>query len=145
MDESKTAGVAPYTLAMVVADGIWRDPSTGKRTILGCFSEIGATKFPFVHPQLAVYVAMTDVHGKVAVKLRMVHAENDGEEPLFEREAEVELPDPRVVVEMDFTVGGLVFPRPGQYRLQLLAAGEFLLERRIVVRQMGKGHQPGPA
>ena len=36
-----------------------------------------------------------------------------------------------------------VGPGPGEYRFQLLAAGEFLLERRLVVIQTrGEGNEP---
>jgi len=63
--DAKGASVPPYALALVVCDAIWRDPSTGKRTILGCFSVIGAKSFPTKHPIMSVYAAVTDAHGLV--------------------------------------------------------------------------------
>jgi len=126
---------APYPLAMVIADAIWRDPATGKRTILGCFSSIGAKEFPVVHPQLAVYVALTDGRGTVPFKIQMVDVDDEAE-PIFQAEAEVEFGDPRMAVEMDFHFGGITLPHAGEFRIQLIASGEFLLERRIIVQQL---------
>ena len=126
---------APYPLAMVIADAIWRDPGTGKRTILGCFSLIAAREFPAVHPQLAVYVAITDGRGTVPFRVQMVDMEEEGE-PIFQAEGEVQFEDPRSIIEMDFHFAGVTFPHPGEYRIQLFASGEFLLERRIVIQQI---------
>ncbi len=127
--------IAPYTLAMVIADAIWRDPGTGKRTILGCFSSIAATEFPTVHPQLVVYVAITDGRGDTPIKLQLVDAEEEGE-PIFQAESEVQFKDPRSIFEMEFHFRAIPFPHPGEYRIQLFASGGFLLERRILVQQI---------
>lgn len=130
----------PYPLAMVVADAIWRDPATNKRTILGCFSTIGARSFPTVHPQLAVYVALTDGRGRVPIKLQMVHVDDDSN-PIFQAEGEVEFPDPRVVLEMDFGFGNIVIPEPAEYRIQLLVSNDLVLERRIIVQRINGEQQ----
>ena len=128
----------PYPLAMVISDAIWRDPGTGKRTILGCFSVIFAKTFPAAHAMMAVYVAITDGRGKVPIVLKIVTAMDDQEDEtvLIEATSEVEFSDPRTVVELDLHFGNLVFPKPGEYRFQLYAANEFLMERRLVVVQL---------
>jgi hypothetical protein len=125
----------PYALAMVICDAIWKDPGSGKRTILGCFSTILAQKFPASHPILAVYVAVTDGHGKVPLSLRLVDAKDD-ENTLFSADGEGQFPDPRAVLELDFHIPGLVFPEPGEYRFQLWAGDEMLITRRLAVTQI---------
>ena len=122
----------PYPLAMVICDAIHQDRATGKRTLLGCFSTIGAPAFPASHPLLAAYVALTDGHGEVPIKLQLVDVD-EAEEPLAEAEGKVKFTDPRVVVEIGLHLAGIVFPRPGEYRLQLYGAGELLIERRILL------------
>jgi hypothetical protein len=105
-----------------------------KKFILGTFSVIGATCFPVVHPLISVYVALTDGRGKTPVKLQLLGAdEEDG--VLFEGEMEIEWQDPRMVVELTFAMANITFPRPGEYRFCLFGANEFILERRILIRQ----------
>ena len=49
-----------YCLAMVICDAIRRDPATGKFTLLGTLSVVGAAEFPSQHILLAVYMPLTD-------------------------------------------------------------------------------------
>lgn len=130
------AGVPPpYALAMVITDAIWRDPGTGKRTIIGCFSTLFARQFPVIHPIMAVYIALTDGRGKVNIKFQVIDVDEE-EEPITKTEGEVEFPDPRAVIEMDLHMPNLTFPKPGEYRFQLFAGDEFVIERRLLVIQV---------
>ena len=128
--------VAPYPLAMVVCDAVWRDPGTGKFFILGTFTTIHSHTFPATHPQLAVYVSLTDGRGTIPVKLTLVSTEQEDVELLFEAELEFEFNDPRMIAELVFTVQGVAFPKPGEYRFQLFAGGDFVIERRILLIQL---------
>jgi hypothetical protein len=51
-------------------------------------------------------------------------------------EVPVEYPDPRAVVECRFYLNNILFRKPGEFRLQLFSNKEFLLERRIMLRQL---------
>jgi hypothetical protein len=125
---------APYPLAMVICDTTWIDPASGKRTILGCFDVIQARSFPAVYPIMGVFLSLTDGRDRTTISIRLVDAEEE-RDPLFLAETEVDFADPRQVVEFDFYFTGVVFPLPGEYRVQLFAADEPLLERRIVLIQ----------
>jgi hypothetical protein len=50
-----------------------------------------------------------------------------------EFETTVSFLEPTEEVEAVFRLVDLVFPEPGDYRLQLFAAGQFLQERRFLV------------
>ena len=126
------SGVVPYPLAMVVSDAVHADPSTGKKTILGTFSSILATAFPAVHPALAVFLAFTDCVGKIPLRLCLVTVDDEGD-PVFDVSSEVQSSDRRAVIEAVFQLNGVLFPEPGEYRLQAHACGQFLIERRILV------------
>ena len=126
----------PLPLAMVICDAIWQDPSTGKATLLGLFSEIGARAFPTMHPMLAVHIALTDGQGTMSIKLQLVDVDEELE-PLFVVEGQFDFPDPRAIINMNVQMRSISFPTAGEYRLQLFARGEFLLERRLIVRQVG--------
>lgn len=125
---------APYPLAMIVCDGVWRDPSTGKRTILGCFSTMRSTQFPVVHPAMAVYVALTEGRGRVPLRLVLVGPAGDAR-PLVEAETAADFSDPMAIVEIDFHLTAVQFDEPGEHRFELYAAGEPIMARRFVVWQ----------
>jgi hypothetical protein len=54
-------------------------------------------------------------------------------EAVLESETMVNFLDPTEEVDIAFRLVDLVFPEPGDYRLQFHAAEQFLLERRFIV------------
>lgn len=122
--------VAPYPLAMILCDAVWHDPSTGKRTLLGLFSSISARSYPMIHPFSAVHVALTDGRGQMDIRLRLIEA-NESHGVLWEGIYSVHFIDPRATWELDFHVHNVKFPAPGEYRFQLFAANQYLMERRL--------------
>ena len=135
MENNATNPQAPLCLALVLADDIYRDTASGKRTILGTFSVIFSPEMPVTQGQLAVYCALTDGHGKTTIDLKLVRIDNDNmtDEPIAEARGEVDFVDPRMVVELDLKLRGIVFPSAGEYRFQIIGNGELLMERRLVV------------
>ncbi len=123
----------PEVLALVIADHVHRDDSTGKFFILGTRSSIGAAVFPFNCPSLAVYAGMIDGRGETPVRLRLIDVD-EAREPVLEFETTVNFLDPTEEVEVVFRLVDLSFPEPGDYRLQLYGAGQFLRERRFLSR-----------
>jgi hypothetical protein len=117
---------------MIICDAIHVDPSTGKNTLLGLFSSIVAQGFPATQT-FCVYAAVSDGRGTVPMVLRLVTADEE-EAPLWELEGQVSFDDPRMFAEMSFVLQGVVFPQPGEYRVQLYSGIEHLMERRILVR-----------
>lgn len=122
----------PIPLGMIICDSVIRDRETGKPTLVGCFASMLVEKFPAVHPSLCVYVVVTDARGKVPFSLKLVDVE-ENKPPLFEGRFEAKVDDPKTVAEIVFNLEGLRFHGPGNYRFQLFAAGEFLMERRLEV------------
>lgn len=84
---------------------------------------------------MAVHVELTDGHGTIPIKLRLVDVD-DEEDPVFEVENEIDFADPRAIVSMSVYMQGLAFPKAGEYRLQLFAGSTFLIERRLLLRQV---------
>jgi hypothetical protein len=85
---------------------------------------------------MSVYIAVTDGHGKVPLILRLVDVDEQ-QPPVFEAKNEVVFDDPRVVYEVDFCAINPVFPTAGEYRLQLLAGTDPIMERRILLARIG--------
>lgn len=138
MVETKELKPPPLCLALVLADAIWRDPSTGKRTILGAFSELASTQFPATHGLLAVHCALTDGYGANTIKIRLVKI-GETDDLILEGQSEVQFDDPRMVAELDFHLANVQFPTPGEYRFQIFSQEDLLMERRFVVRQVPSG------
>ncbi|MCH8880154.1 MAG: hypothetical protein IID34_09760 [Planctomycetes bacterium] len=134
----------PDVLSLLVCDQILIDRLTGKTSLIGMFSTIGAARFPVRHPQLCVFASLTDGRGKTPLELAIVDAE-DARPPIVSGTATVEFKDPRAVACLNLHFNGLVFPEPGGYRVQLKCHGELLREARLYlskIRRLKVGEGP---
>jgi hypothetical protein len=124
----------PYCLAMILCDAIHIDSSTGKQTILGTFSTVGAHVFPAT-VSFGVYFAITDIEGKLDLIFRMVdskHGFDDDSTPVFELPIEIMSPSPLAVVEGHSFVSNATLTEPGVYHCELLTGDNVLMARRLV-------------
>ncbi|MGB2985045.1 MAG: hypothetical protein WBE26_04105 [Phycisphaerae bacterium] len=120
----------PDVLALIVCDQIITDRLTGKQSLIGMFSRIHTRGFPVAHPQICVYVALTEGYGETEFAIRIVDA-NDARPPIVEGRGKVRFKDPRAIANLALQFHGLTFPEPGQYRVQLYSNGELLREARL--------------
>ena len=130
----------PDVLAMLVCDQIITDRLTGKQSLIGMFSRIHAMGFPATHPQLCVFVALTDGHGKTDLSIRVVDA-NEARPPIVEGKGSVSFKDPRTIANLFLQFHGLVFPQPGEYRVQLYSDDQLLREARLELIQLSPPKQ----
>ncbi len=139
-----TSFLRPDVLSLLVCDQILIDRLTGKTSLIGMFSTIGAPRYPVRHPQLCVFASLTDGRGKTPLELAIVDAE-DARPPIVSGTATVEFKDPRAVACLNLHFNGLVFPEPGGYRVQLKCHGELLREARLYlskIRRIKSGEGP---
>jgi hypothetical protein len=122
---------APLCHAIVLANAIWRDPTTGTATILGTFSGLKPKGFPFRLPHLAVYYVLSDGKGRVPISVRISEGEGEAEEVVAISTQEVEFRDRWAVVESAGIFQGITFPHEGVYRVQVRSEGVVLAERRL--------------
>ncbi len=122
----------PDVLALLVCDQIITDRLTGKQSLIGMFSKIHTRGFPATHPQLSVFVVLTDGHGATDLTIRIVDA-NDERPPLVEGKGKVNFKNPRAVANLALQFHGLRFPEPGEYRVQLYAEAQLLREARLTL------------
>ena len=118
---------------MVVCDAVHADSATKKTTILGTFSSVFAKEFPATHPLMCLYVCVTNGRGDVPIRVQLIDPDDD--KVLWSEERNAPFKDPCTVVEMGFAIPAVTFDAPGEYRFQLYASNEFLMERRILVQQ----------
>ena len=131
----------PYALAMILADMVYADPATGKVSILGSFSAIHAHSFPATYPLIAVYLALTDGRGQVPIRFRLVDADEGN--VIFEHDAgQLQFLDPRAIMDLVIRIQNAAFPAPGEYRLQIWAESESIMERRLDLIQIPQSQLP---
>jgi len=127
--------VTPFPLAMVICDFIYRDPYTAKFTLIGTFSTISGLSFPLFHAGMYVYAALSGGRGKMPVRFELTNADDDSG-LLAVREEHNFGDDPRAIQEIGVVFAGIIFPRPGEYRVTLNVNDEYMVERRILVVQI---------
>lgn len=127
-------------IAFVVCESFILDQLTQQRSLIGMISSIWAPSFPAVHAKLAIYAEITNGHGTYEWGVKLVYANDD--EELFSASAPVVFSDPRMVVNLAFTLNNVIFPRPGEYRFQLLSDGIIVVERRVVLRERKQQEEP---
>lgn len=129
----------PYCLAMILCDAVHRDPATGKHTILGTFSTVGAKEYPTTL-RFGVFFAITDGHGDFELRFRLVDAKDvlsDTAEPVFEVSAPARFETPLMVIEGSLRVTATL-ASPGVYHCEMLANENLLMSRRLVAIQPGE-------
>jgi len=122
----------PELLALLTADDVYQEPRTGKHTVFGTYNHLYAPSFPWTQRVFVVFLAFTDCQGKVSLALRLIDKE-ELRPPVLQNEIDLWFANPLKVVELPFYGTNLVFPEPGEYRLQIYAAGQLLGEKRLVV------------
>jgi hypothetical protein len=131
-EEEKTDSHAPFALSMIICDAVHLDPSTEKAFILGCFASIRAMDFPALHPEMTVFAEVTDCRGPTPFLVRIVDADEHSE-PVAEVPMEIDIPDPLATAFLVLRLSGLIFPKPGEYRVQLFSGNTHLMERRLIL------------
>lgn len=121
----------PILLSVNVCDTIIRDEQTKKVSLIGLFSIIGANSFPCTHPQMHVYIALTNGHGKYKTKIRFVSLENG--EMLAGMEGQLDFVSPLQVVEVNLRWENLRFRKPGDYEVEVLCDDVSIGARKFVV------------
>lgn len=133
--------VPPSILSLAVCDQIITDRVTGKQSLIGMFSTIHATKFPARQPQLCVHLSMTDGRGKARVTISIVDSDEE-RAPIVKGEGVVDFKNPRAIANLGLQFFGLVFPQPGEYRVQILIGGTLLREARLQLIQAKRRPRP---
>ena len=73
----------PDVLALLICDQIITDRATGKQSLIGLFSKIHSAGFPATHPQLSVFVVLTEGRGQTELTIRIVDG-NEARAPLVQ-------------------------------------------------------------
>jgi len=121
----------PQLLAWITCDGAHIDPSTGKHTLLGIFTNTRVRQFPFVYPFMVWFLTISDcAPGKHTVKISM-GLDPTRMQALIEREFQSESPLQRINLINE--IANLPFPQPGEYDLNIEVDDELLLATSFII------------
>jgi len=130
----------PKLIAILVCDETIRDQATGKHTLVGLFNRIGVASFPYVHRRLHVFLSLTNGHGDAVGELWLVSRATD--EVVVRLGGKMRFPDPLAVVEMDFCLNNIAFPKPGRYSFDFYCNGEMVGSRPFAVQLQEEQQAP---
>jgi hypothetical protein len=120
----------PMSAMLLVCDQIITDAETGKKSLIGLFSNITASSLPF-RRSLSAFVILGNGQGQGEFEFVGMH-EPSGQ-PLFRIHDRLTFRAPTEVFELAFNLNDLTFEQPGPYSFEFRFDGELLLERRITV------------
>jgi len=129
-----TSRVQPPRLqALVLADQVYTDATTGKGIIAGTFNRLRSDSFPATFDRATfVYVSLTDVRSRAEIRLRYVDNEDLSvhmESPIVHLDAH----DPLATIELVVEIPPFPMPHPGSYSLELHCNEERIGSLRLTV------------
>jgi hypothetical protein len=127
----------PIGVAIVICDRVITDARTNEKTLVATFNRITARNFPCVHPRISIFVAVTGGKGSTNAQIRCVNESTN--ELAFESSGMINFADPNHVVEMNFELKNIAFPKPGLHGVEFLCEGELILQRRFEVVHLTEG------
>ncbi|MDD4909825.1 MAG: hypothetical protein PHR44_04005 [Candidatus Omnitrophica bacterium] len=123
----------PIPLAMVLCDMVIDDRKTGKKSLVGIFSNINATKVPCIHPRLNVFISLTEGNGEYAGKLKCLYVDKD--KTVAELAGPILFQSPHQIIDFNFELCGLPLVAFGNYRFDFYCNEELVISRKFTVSQ----------
>jgi hypothetical protein len=133
--------VPPTILTLLLCEKHLQDARTGQHSLISVIHTVHAASFPVLVPPPALFCEFTGCHGPLLLVLRIVDAE-ETREPVCQININGHLPDPLAVGSLVFGLPPLIFPEPGDYRIQAVCSGIAVLEKRLIVRKVSPPTAP---
>lgn len=109
----------PIGLALLFCDTLIEDIRTRKKSLIGLYTQIIVTQFPYTHPNLNIFVSVTGCTSQnFPCKLRCEKAA-DGK-CILEVTCQLNANSPQDVVDLAITLKQIQFPSPGRYSIKLI-------------------------
>ena len=133
--------VAPVVLTLLLCEKVIVDARTQQYSLVGLVSNVNASRFPVRSPNLCIFTEVTGGHGVTTLMVKIIDVD-EKREPVVKVELQLNLENPLAVTQFVFGMPPLVFPKPGDYRLQAISSGARLLEKRLVLREASSPEVP---
>ena len=121
----------PSLVSLFLCDELVHDAPSGKTHVFGLFDSIRPRSFPHRQARVGVFVAITDVAGTFASRVRCLGP--DGSTAFGTMPQPLKLSRPNQVLRVFFRIVLAPFRRPGIYRIQFLCVDQLLVERPFIV------------
>ena len=118
-------------LAFLLCDTIIEDRNTGKKSLIGLFSQIQAPKIPCIHQSMMLLVSLTSGQGRYPCEVVCEHP--DLPRPVFHVECSLKFENPFQVVDLVYQLKAVRFPLPGKYWLKVNIDGVSVMMRPLMV------------
>lgn len=132
----------PSVRAILTCDQIIHEQGSNKKSLIGIFEDVHLVRFPAAHPRIAVYVNLTDAHGKYVMEVRMLSPDRTILATV--QTPEVEIDNPLRTCEFALQMQNTPFEKPGKYEFQILANSELLATKSIHAKQAQMPQQLPP-
>jgi len=128
--------IKPTLQALVLADQIYQDATTGKKVIAGTFNALWTKELPTrFGRETWAYVSLTNLLGEAEVQLRYVDLTNNS--VLMEtNKISVSSDDRLRTVEMVLPIPRFPMPHAGVFAFEVYAGGDLIGSHRIMVGQV---------
>lgn len=120
-------------LAMIICDEVVEDKRTDKKSLIGLFNQILTNKVPAVHKKMHVYFSLTNGRGNYRTILQYSYLPEM--KVLGQIHGEVSFHDPNAILECDFELVDVLFPKEGKYNFQILVNDRPIIERIFEVKK----------
>ena len=117
----------------MTCDGVHIDPSSGKHTILGVFSNIRARQFPVVHPFMIWFLTVTDCGQGQHVLRISIGLDPTNMMKVLERPFEAQSPMQRINLINELR--NCSFPQTGDYSINIEVDDELILATNLTVSE----------
>src|SRR5437762_1078278 len=107
---------------MLLCDEVVSQPGKQTLDLSGVRSTIVAASFPYVHPQLCVYLELSGHRGVMPTSIVCVHADSN-RGIIRSKQLEVPFTSPLAVVRVIFRIRNCPFKSPGLYLVECWAFG----------------------
>jgi hypothetical protein len=126
---------APIAVALFACEQVIFENRTLNCTPVNCFSRRTVEQIPSDPLSFVVLAFLTNGAGEVPLQLVIERLDTLGE--VYHREARAEFSDPLEEYRCVFRVRDCIFPVEGVYHIQLLAGGELIAQRGLVIMTRG--------
>jgi hypothetical protein len=129
----------PVVRHFIACERIERSPDRRQCSLVNVIHAIQplpGAPYPRIHPELCLFVQMTDGQGRHSFQLQLVFLDEDETvihtTPPIERDLG---PDPLVIHGWPLTLRNVPFPRPGVYEFRLMCDGREIAREPIRLRE----------